>query len=169
MSWIMLTLVTTTNTQIHTNYVHLTSPQQCVKYTNFSKSKFRSYDPWKQIPEYTHFSFHSYFLMCTIHTYIIHKLFINLCNCRTIQCFTTQPCVKYTDFFKSKFGSYDPPEINSWTYSHSHHSYFLIRTIHTYINHKLFINSCNYCTTQCVCASAWVTRALNYAVLFLRF
>ena len=26
----MLTLVTTTNTQIHANYVHLTSPQQCV-------------------------------------------------------------------------------------------------------------------------------------------
>ena len=41
------------------------------------------------------------------------------------------------------------PEINSWTYSHSYHSYFLMRTIHTYINHKLFINSCNCCTTQC--------------------
>jgi len=53
-SWIMLTLVTTTNTQIHANYVHLTSPQQCVKYTDFSKSKFRSYDPCKQTPEHTH-------------------------------------------------------------------------------------------------------------------
>ena len=48
MSWIILTLVTTTNTQIHANYVHLTSPQQCVKYTDFSKSKFRSYDPWNK-------------------------------------------------------------------------------------------------------------------------
>ena len=53
-SWIMLTLVTTTNTQIHANYVHLTSPQQWVKYTDFSKSKFMSYDPWKQTPEHTH-------------------------------------------------------------------------------------------------------------------
>ena len=51
MSWIMLT---TTNTQIHANYVHLTSPQQCVKHTDFSKSKFRSYDSWKQIPEHIH-------------------------------------------------------------------------------------------------------------------
>ena len=145
MSWIMLT---TTNTQIHANYVHLTSPQQCVKYTDFSKSKFRSYDPWKQIPEYTHFSFHSYFLIRTIHTYIIHKLMINLCNCRTIQCFTTQPCVKYTDFLV-KIRVLWPPEINSWTYSHSYHSYFLICTIHMYIIHKLFINLCNCRTIQC--------------------
>ena len=50
----MLTLVTTTNTQIHANDVHLTSPQQCVKYTDFSKLKYRSYDPWKQTPEHTH-------------------------------------------------------------------------------------------------------------------
>ena len=33
--------------------------------------------------------------MCTIHTYIIHKLFINSCNCRTTQCFTTTTMVKW--------------------------------------------------------------------------
>ena len=97
---------------------------------------------------YSH-SYHSYFLMCTTHTYIIHKLFINSCNCRTTQCFTTQPCVKYIDFFKSKFGSYDPRR-QTPEYTHiSYHSYFLMRTIHTYITHKLFINSCNCRTTQC--------------------
>jgi len=67
--------------------VHLTSPRQCVKYTDFSKSKFRSFDSRRQTPEHTHISYHSYFLMRTIHTYIIHKLFINSCNCRTTQCF----------------------------------------------------------------------------------
>jgi len=36
---------------------------------------------------------------------------------RTTQCFTTQPCVKYTDFFKSKFGSFDP---RRYTPEHTH-------------------------------------------------
>jgi len=53
-SWIIFTLVTASNTQIRANYVHLTSPQQSVKYTDFSTSKLRSYDPWKQTPEHTH-------------------------------------------------------------------------------------------------------------------
>ena len=88
-SWIIFTLVTTSNTQIRAFYVHLTSPQQYVKYTDFSKSKFRSYDPRRYTPEHSHISYHSYFLMCTIRTYIIHKLFINSCNCRTTQCFTS--------------------------------------------------------------------------------
>ena len=66
--------------------MHLTPPQQCAKYIDFFKSKFRSYDPRRQTPEHIHISYHSYFLMCTIHTFIIHKLFINSCNCRTTQC-----------------------------------------------------------------------------------
>jgi len=104
---LVTTLVTTTNTQIHANYVHLTSPQQCVKYTDFSKSKFRSYDPWKQTPEYTHFSF----LMCTIHTYIIHKLFINLCNCRT----TVSVLYRFRDIagYLSEVADFDPPNLHS--------------------------------------------------------
>jgi len=110
---------------------------------------------------YSH-RYHSYFLMWTIHTYIIHKLFVNLCNCRTTQCFTTQPCVKYPNFFKSKFRSYDPRRRPPKHIHISYHSYFLMRTIHTYVIHKLFINSCNCRTTQCYTT----TRMVKYTDFF---
>ena len=67
--------------------MHLTPPQQCVKYIDFFKPKFRSYDPWRQTPEHIHISYHSYFLMRTIHAYINPSVNLNSCNCRTTQCF----------------------------------------------------------------------------------
>ena len=55
----MLTLVTTTNSNscklcLHEFVCIVVFTQQCVKHTDFSKSKFRSYVPCKQIAEHTH-------------------------------------------------------------------------------------------------------------------
>ena len=53
--------------------MHLTPPQQCVKYIDFFKPKFRSYDPWRQTPE-TYISYHSYFLCVRSMRTSVHKL-----------------------------------------------------------------------------------------------